>query len=329
MLIKRSAPLRYGTRVGRKNPDRIRGAWLKKSTRLRTKGRSYTRTTTKKKQQRATKTTDGGSQSTFNYGRRARPKILRALKSVLGKRYQLYNGQRSITAGVNIQQIDQPLVMFNVLDLKAMQTALDGSDYTQRILFESCTARLHMTNQDNGITKVILYDCIARRDSPGSTYNTPSNTWYQGLVLEGAGNALTVPNSTPFTSALFCRSFKVLKTTHVVMAPGQYHEHRVHFAPNKFIEGSIFGTLNGDTMKGLTCFTMVVVHGTPAGDAGSVNTVIGRTQVDCVWTKEYRYIAIEDNSRKYAFTNSLPALVGSEIVMNAATGASAIDAQAN
>ena len=39
----------------------------------------------------------------------------------------------------------------------------------------------------------------------------------------------------PFTSNLFTSFFKVCKVTHMLLAEGQTHVHRVNFKPNKYM----------------------------------------------------------------------------------------------
>ena len=103
--------------------------------------------------------------------------------------------------------------------------------------------------------------------------------------------------SAPFQSSRFTTYFKILKTTHQLIAPGQTHVHRIKFTPNKVLAGEEYANSSGN-IKDFTIYTMMVISGTPVDNtAGTVSTSDAR--IDYFLRKSYRFLSM------LAFSNVL------------------------
>lgn len=158
---------------------------------------------------------------------------------------------------------------------------------------------------------VTLYDCVLRPQPPvravdagtNSTaavpWRDPLQLWTEGIKQVGfpdnltanqgtgfpvtdyygqnAGTRYSAPGMKPFTSPMFCRSYRVYKTTRLILAPGQTHIHTVKVAPKNMFpmwplpraKATTSATLDqNDHMYGVETFTMMVHHGTPIHSQG-------------------------------------------------------------
>lgn len=270
----------------------------------------------------------GGTFSKFFYGKRKIPKGYRSIIKGLAKNYQTYNGTARYTAAVGVQDIQNPLSMFGQADVQALLTNFAVSYKDSRALLMSCSAELMITNQDVGNARITLYDVVCRRDCNYTNNSSPSNAWLHSYADQGATNTVYI-GATPFSAELFTQFYKVVKITHIVLGQGQCHTHRVHYAPNKVIDGE-YVQYDGYGFKGLTCFTMLVDHGMPYNDSTTKTSVsTGNTALDVVWRKQYKYTYLTDNSNNYYVTNSLPASFAvNEDVMNIGSGTVVVDVNA-
>lgn len=159
---------------------------------------------------------------------------------------------------------------------------------------------------------VTLYDCVLRPQPPAravdasvnattdTQWRDPLTLWSEGLrqvafpdtltANQGTGFAITdvygqnagtryaSPGMKPFSSPMFCRSYRVFKTTRLILAPGQTHIHTVRIAPKNMFpmwpapraKATTPNTLaDNDHMFGVETFTMMVHHGTPVHSASS------------------------------------------------------------
>lgn len=147
------------------------------------------------------------------------------------------------------------------------------------------------TNQDLTIT---FYDCVLRSGAMPNLRNggiLPILDFDEGLaVLNGSAvqtgaylkrmNAITV---TPFMSPLFCKLYKVRKTTTRTMASGEVHHHIVTCKPRNLFDTTVYGQDNampttatndrGPYIQGISGFTMVQISGSIGHATATVSNV--------------------------------------------------------
>lgn len=272
----------------------------------------------------------GGTFSKFFYGRRKAPKAYRSVIGALSKNFQVYNGSGRAGAAVGLQDVQVPLTMFNSTDVQALLTNIQTNWKNTRAVLMSCSAEVLLTNQDIGNARITLYDIVARRDLAASNVSDPSTAWGHSYGDQTASNSNSnLLGSTPFSADLFTQFFKVLKITHITLGQGQSHTHRVHYQPNKKIDGE-YVQYENQGFKGLTCFTMMVDHGMPYNDTTTKTSVSsGKSAIDYVWRKQYKYTFVSDVSNTYYVTNSLPgSFAVSESVMDIGSGATVVETAA-
>ena len=315
----------------------------KRSTRGRTRARGRgppIRTRTKVSlHQSAKQSGHAGSFSNFYYGKRQCPKkVYNAYKGVAAQIYQTnVAGVLTCTSGVQNQTIVNSLYCgSDVYETTGVQADLEyifnaigtwnGGNATRRTLLETVSGETMLQNQCNVNVRVILYDIICRRDLDSQTAiswgpTNPTVAWDTGYQDAGAtlANAKNL-GSTPFQSPLFTDYFKVLKATHILMAPGQTHVHRIKFSPNKLLHGEVHKYSNANH-KGLTCYQMMVISGCPC-DNNSTTVSTADAKIDYVSKKVYRFKNIVDDSIKLTATNNITAITAAtENIMNVDTGA--------
>lgn len=323
-MRRRGAPLRKGPRVGKRAPT---GARVKQLP-----AKKYNaRVRTEKKMHQGAKRRPGGSFSYFSYGGKFFPAIMKGLNKALAKHVKLINGAGSQTGAVGVQSFLDVARMFTVTDMKDMCDDIDGNQFRQ-IMFNSVKATSLITNQDNGILRMKIYDVICRCDGSSTSYDSPSEAWLNGATRFASSTIPYIPGATPYGIPDFTSYFKILKTTHVHLLPGEMHEHVTTFRPHRQLAtNKLFTMASGiDMVKGFTCFTMIVIVGGPANDTVNDNQVsTGKCKIDYVTTKEYRYTYLDKATPTYNGTNSLPtAFTNGEEAMNAITGVVALDDQA-
>lgn len=181
---------------------------------------------------------------------------------------------------------------------------------TTRVFFESVSAKYMMTNQDLTNANVTLYDVICRRD----TNNSPDYEWSAGITEENATYNAAVVGCTPFSSSLLCSHYKVLKTSKLVLSPGQTHTHSVYYRLNRLLNQDIlYDSLT--ELRGITIATIVVTHGEPTNSAATAtNVTTASSTLDIVQTKQIRYSWIADDDTNFFYVNNLPAVADPHIV---------------
>lgn len=319
---RRGAPLRMGAKVGRRP---MTGAGVKQLP-----VRKYNaRVRTEKKMHQSAKRRPGGSFSYFSYGGKFRPPIMRGVNKALAKHVKLLNNAGTQTGAVGTQSFLDVARMFTVTDMKDICDDIDSNQF-RKIMFNSVKTTTLITNQDNGILRMKVYDIICRCDGSNTSYDSASEAWANGATALGNSQIPYVPGATPYGIPGFTSHYKVLKTTHVHLTPGEMHEHVTSFRPHKQLATNKLFTTGFDCIKGFTCFTMIVIQGGPANDTTNDNQVsTGKPKVDYVTTKEYRYTYLDKSVPTYQVYNSLPtAFTNGEEAMNIATGAAVGDDQA-
>lgn len=276
-----------------------------------------------KLRQRASANGPGGTRSKFFYGKRKLPRAFRLTYKAIAKNYKQLNGATRLAGSVGVQTPSVLLTMFNQTDLNSINSQLNSGNHTNRILYDSCSANIYLTNQDQGTVMFELYDCIARRDLSTSNVADPVTAWQNSYADEnGANTDYKFVGATPFSSDLFTQFFRVKKITHVILSQGQVHQHQVHYYPRRLIDAE-YTQYMGNGAKGLTCFTFIVARGAPYNDNTTKTTVsTGQVSLDIVYQKQYKYTYLSDPTTTWSATNSLAASFPvSEAIMDIGTGA--------
>jgi len=208
-----------------------------------------------------------------------------------------------LTGGTQGSAFDLPYIFNKV-------TGVGTSYKTTRVFFESVSAKYMMTNQDLTNANVTLYDVVCRRD----TTATPDYEWSVGITEENATYNAAVLGCTPFSSSLFTSHYKILKTTKLVLSPGQTHTHSVYYKLNRLLNQDILYD-SALMLRGITIATIVVTHGEPTNSSTTpTNVSTAPSTLDIVQTKQIRYSFIVDEDTNYYYVNSLPTVSDPHIV---------------
>jgi len=279
--------------------------------------------------QKATPEGTGGFTSKQYYVPRRMPKAYAVLNKSLPKNYYVVNNSGRLAQTPGLQAI-VTMSVANKADINTICQKINTSQ-VNRFLMQECSSELVFTNQDAGNCRVWLYDIVARRDlATNANLLTPQAAFQNSLADEGGANAnWSIPGTTPFSSDLFTQFFKVCKITHITLAQGQSHTHKVSFKTNKVIDGE-FIQYEGNGFKGLTHYTMLMAHGFPYNDSTTKSQVsTGNVAIDFISKIQYKYTWIQDVDTNYSVTNTLPtSFTVNEEIMDIGTGAIAIDTQA-
>lgn len=270
--------------------------------------------------QKAIKDGTGGSFSKFFYGRRRIPKRMRQVYRTCSKNYQVINNSGRITTTAGTQLFNGILTMFSTSDLNGFATNISANK-TNKFIAMTCSSEVMISNQDEGNVRFVLYDIICRRDCTQSNIADPATAFKNSLADEGAANInWNSVGATPFSSDLFTQFYKVLKITHVILAAGQFHTHRVHFGLNRqFDAEQLQYTPNG--IKGATCFTCIMAYGAPYNDSVTKTSVsTGQVNLDFVSKKQYSYTWMQDNDTNFYLTNNLTTFAVNEDILSIASG---------
>lgn len=267
---------------------------LKRAVKLAKRVRKYPM---KKLHQRARSSGLGGTFSKYFYGRNRLHPTMRTLYKQTAKRFVSGDNSGTISTYAGQQIFQSVLSLFDRTTVNNLLTDLNLSNQqTCKVNFESCSAEVTLSNLTNTNLRVVLYDIVPRRDVDFASY--PESSFDQGIVLENE----TVDTSSaypfnPLTCTVFTQYWRIRKVTHILMAQGTTHTHRVYFAPNKVIDSTIWNqepTLN--SIKYLTCYTMAQVFGTPAELIG-----VGEGTPNLVTTTEPHIAYVSKQTYKYAY----------------------------
>lgn len=211
--------------------------------------------------------------------------------------------------------------MFNSADIVNIFTAVGQTSTGQnsaKAFLESAHARALITNAETTNVHFTIYDCMARLD--GGALNTdPAATFLAGNVdaVGGAAADATIPGTSPFSNPRFVEAFKVLKKTDVILAPGQTHQHNMHYAPNRLIsnERQVISGVGSGPLAGLTVWPMIIQHGTPVhGLAALTSVTLGASKLDVVTLEEIRYkVALYNYAINSITTTLATGLTGEQI----------------
>lgn len=171
-----------------------------------------------------------------------------------------------------------------------------------QIFLKEGYAEYHIANVTNGVLRITLYDVLPRRDCYQDIGGAPldaAGAWQSGMIQQQFNGSTSTYNDVgcrPYDSAQFNDFFKVKCVTHVDLAPGQIHWHRVKWCPKKFLSRDIIDADNSSITcyKGLTLYTLAVTVGQPIHDAASGVTTTN-PKIEWVQNISYHYSYVANN----------------------------------
>lgn len=175
---------------------------------------------------------------------------------------------------------------------------------------------------------IIIYDIMARKDISSSSLSSPDLAWTQGVVDEGRSSSVVdYLGSTPWQSELFNQYYEVKQVTNVVLCAGGTHVHKVRLRPNRVVNAA-YGQYTTYGLRGLTYFTMIEIHGSPANSITTQTTVsVGVAGLNIIADQEHMLKQIAKQTPSVQVNNTLvTSLAGGEQVVN--LGGSTIVTQA-
>lgn len=203
---------------------------------------------------------------------------------------------------------------------------------TMRHEIKSCSqVPMHLT----------LYELQLRPGGPGAwktgdpanDWVSPMKLWTDGLTSKkfgtyhedrslNAAEARDVPYQKPFDSPLFCRVFKVYKTTRLILAPGQTHIHTVTIRPRNMFPlypspdtGPGKTSETADHLHGVETMTMFVHHGSPVHEAGTSKVATSSSAFDCVTKASVEFQAFDSAAKNYHIFNMIETLQNERTVL--------------
>lgn len=349
-IDRKMAPVHRRNTAHRKRPltQGVRGVRQKASMKVRrSNGRSFVKAMPPGRAARARARRGGGkgddsAKSFFNNVHRTKTKFMKGFKKVAAPTFlNCALSQRLLLGGLSLSGEQNPFeldswkggtgvaepVHFGPAMMTDVQNALAAIEptpatqnsagnltaATRKIFIKSCTTAYTMKNVTNSPVRVVLYDCVLRRDQ--QVLVRPSTVWNDGVLDEavtvpGAGtitNARTfrIPGATPFQSQKFCQYFKVRKVTKYELHPGSIHVHRVTTKPGGLLSNELTTNFY---MRGLATYVMAVVTGGIEDDAtttlgaGTVSTsafavdVVTETRIEATTFERSRSAYVQWNT---------------------------------
>lgn len=260
-------------------------------------------------------------------------KTVKALQPMI---YNL-NGQAIWTSTAGRQEF-KDLIFFDIPSLSGMYsdsmaaattTAIAGT-VTSDIYVMSVKANFTFTNLSNGILEFDLYDWVARRDvyhEHEDIAALPSDCFRLGIKdqITGTGNNTDYQKIgiTPFASKLFTMNYKVLRSRHIVLAPGQQHTHLVTVKPYFRVNEELISNASLTAIKKLTSGTSMLFRGGVVRD-NSTGVTYAPAEVGVIASYQYKHKFIPVNWRYQTVSTNIATAVGAtNNLENLVTGAAA------
>lgn len=194
-------------------------------------------------------------------------------------------------------------------------TTVGGTDptaATRKMVVKWATTSYSIKNMTNVPLRVVLYDCVCRRDF--GSFAGASGSWSGGLTnefvnLPGVANnnaqSFSMPGATPFQSQQFCQFFKVRRVTKFELHPGTVHCHRVTTRPGGMLSAEYIN--NFAAFKGLTTQVLAVITGGVVDDNAAVSAVVTTSNyvVDVVAESRLEVTTMERSRTSYVQWNNL------------------------
>lgn len=308
-----------------------------RSYRSKSRGRTSSRGKRNGLRQMQTSGDDEGK-SWFKNVHRSRKKYMKGFKRVCAPTFMLSNtGQRMVSPstsgeqgvhdlpsweGTGVQELanfgqqmlqDINATLAAIEPTAATQNQANTTALTRKIMIKSVTTAYQLKNMTNSPVRVILYNCVLRRDQ--QTVTRPSTVWAQGVINEAiplAGNANLlgpgVPGATPFQSEQFCQFFKVRKVTKFELHPGSVHVHRVTTRPAGLLSAEYFNNFKG--YRGLTSYVMAVVTGGITEDIAALTSVsTSQYAIDMIAETRIEATTFERSRSAYVSWNKISTVI--------------------
>lgn len=224
------------------------------------------------------------------------------------------NGDQKYTTSIGLQ--DAVSIPWNTAS--TLYGYLSG--VTDKMIYHSFNGELMMVNSSSTNSCLTFYDIICKKDCPTSAVSDPLNAWLNGV--DQAGGTATdykVIGSIPSESLLFNEYYKIVQTTPISLAPGEFHRHVVKFEPNKIVSAMYLNNVQYG-IGGLSCHTLIVHHGMPAHDSTTTTSVtIDVSDLDVVTKNSHNWRLLESATTVWSKTNNLPTsfAVGEQFVNEA------------
>lgn len=258
------------------------------------------------------------------------------LTTGLATTFKDYNGLGGTVTGSLIAYMQEELRR----NLPSTQWQYAGTSGTQpkgvrsaKFVIHNVTCVHELKSTSTVPIHVTLYELVLRPKAwlatstgdPNVTFQSPQLAWDSGVLLKRAGTdhedllaASTpsrVPGEKPFDSPLFCRQYRVYKTTKLILSPGQTHIHKVTVRPrNMFPLYPSPDTTAGaadyiDHIPGVETYTMLVLSGTPVHQDATAhlsnNLTMSAASIDCVTKCYVNFQAFDTASKNYHQFNYL------------------------
>lgn len=218
----------------------------------------------------------------------------------------------------------------------AIGAVTNPGQLTQKFVVPMISLKHELKNQTSTAIHVSLYDLVLR-DTTSSTPD-PIADISNGLLQERTGysnarNGATPENGlgvTPFQSSLFCKKWKVVKTTTLLIPPGSTHGHTFINKPKRmfsFDDDCQISTTGNTTVTGqgnikpyqgyTTCCTIARIWGTPAHDATTKSTVFNSAAALDILTRCYiKYAQFIKNKRVHAiYSTQVPPATTAKVIL--------------
>lgn len=206
------------------------------------------------------------------------------------------------TTDVNTMCTEAGLLMSNAANSNyGVQVSSNWNLY-----MDTMAGSILITNQGNDPIKVMLYDCIARKDINNANYYDPELAWNQGSTDQGGVSTVTFPGAHPFQATAFGKLFKCVRIHDIHIQTGGHHIHKTYFTPKHIFnneEKQELGTSTA-TYGGLSCFTLMVAHGFPV-DSNDTTVGLAAGKLDYVALRSYQYEVYQNSTSQIFSLNNL------------------------
>jgi len=235
------------------------------------------------------------------------------LKGTLAKstapQYKVNNEGIRSDAAIGYQNSTLLGTYFDSADINSMYAVVFGGspNQTTKLVLGGVRAESLITNVATTNARISLYDIIIKRDSNSSIVD-PSQVFEAAFADASGGVAgdYAVVGTSPYMNPRFMDAFKIHQRTEVILSPGATHSHNVNYAPNKIISKTRTMNATG-SLGGLTLYTMIIHHGSPANDATTKTSVtLSKSSLDIVTKQVYTFKSIYYPLTTMLVTQSLP-----------------------
>jgi len=220
--------------------------------------------------------TSGGTYSYHTYGKY---KPIRAIdkKNQLVQTYR-YHGTQRISTSVGRQGLSAlTLQHANPTDYNVMYankfTAVGATSANTTVAVKNLFTAVPLynkletkiLNQSSTAVEIMLYDYVVRRDL-NDAYSVEGDWLYNDEYLYGSTITNTNPGQTPYSSAEFCRNYRITKTYKFFLSSGSVHVHTIFQNMHKKYTGKHLSEYPTG-LKNRTGGTMIVLLGGMGNDS--------------------------------------------------------------